>query len=234
MFRAIANTFANCFKIPELKSRIVFTLLLLGLCRVMAWITIPGLNGAELMKYFELHAKEVGNSVVGLYSLFTGGAMQHCAVASLGIMPYITATIIVQLLTAVVPQLSKLAREEGGRAKLIQYGRVLTVLLCLGHGTLMTLGWENPGKIFSGFSGQLVLVENLWWYRIQTVLILTTGTLLLMWLGEQITERGIGNGVSLVITIGIVADLPSAVQAAYYMFAPPAGAAATHFNLFHG
>ena len=234
MFRAIANTFANCFKIPELKSRIVFTLLLLGLCRVMAWITIPGLNGAELMKYFELHAKEVGNSVVGLYSLFTGGAMQHCAVASLGIMPYITATIIVQLLTAVVPQLSKLAREEGGRAKLIQYGRVLTVLLCLGHGTLMTLGWENPGKIFSGYSGQLVLVENLWWYRIQTVLILTTGTLLLMWLGEQITERGIGNGVSLVITIGIVADLPSAVQAAYYMFAPPAGAAETHFNLFHG
>jgi len=110
MFRAIANTFANCFKIPELKSRIVFTLLLLGLCRVMAWITIPGLNGAELMKYFELHAKEVGNSVVGLYSLFTGGAMQHCAIGSLGIMPYITATIIVQLLTAIVPQWSRLAR----------------------------------------------------------------------------------------------------------------------------
>ena len=233
MFRAIANTFANCFKIPELKSRIIFTLLLLGICRIMAWITIPGLNGGELMKYFEQHAKDMGGSVVGMFSLFTGGALQHCAVGSLGIMPYITATIIVQLLTAVVPQLSKLAREEGGRAKLIQYGRVLTVLLCLGHGTLMTLGWENPGKIFQGFSGQLVLVENHWWYRIQTVLILTTGTLLLMWLGEQITERGIGNGVSLVITIGIVADLPSAVQAAYFMFAPPAGAE-TNFNLFHG
>jgi len=233
MFRAIANTFANCFKIPELKSRIIFTLLLLGICRIMAWITIPGLNGGELMKYFEQHAKDMGGSVVGMFSLFTGGALQHCAVGSLGIMPYITATIIVQLLTAVVPQLSKLAREEGGRAKLIQYGRVLTVLLCLGHGTLMTLGWENPGKIFQGFSGQLVLVENLWWYRIQTVLILTTGTLLLMWLGEQITERGIGNGVSLVITIGIVADLPSAVQAAYFMFAPPDGAE-TNFNLFHG
>src|SRR6266480_1521329 len=233
MFRAIANTFANCFKIPELKSRIIFTLLLLGICRVMAWITIPGLNGAELMKYFEKNAETLGSSILGMYSLFTGGALQHCAVGSLGIMPYITATIIVQLLTAVVPQLSKLAREEGGRAKLIQYGRVLTVLLCLGHGTLMTLGWENPGKIFSGFSGQLVLVENLWWYRIQTVLILTTGTLLLMWLGEQITERGIGNGVSLVITIGIVADLPSAVQAAYVMFTPHAGAE-RQFNLFHG
>src|SRR5437773_4978186 len=231
MFRAIANTFANCFKIPELKSRIIFTLLLLGICRIMAWITIPGLNGGELMKYFEQHAKDMGGSVVGMFSLFTGGALQHCAVGSLGIMPYITATIIVQLLTAVVPQLSNLAREEGGRAKLIQYGRVLTVLLCLGHGTLMTLGWENPGKIFSGFSGQLVLVENLWWYRIQTILVLTTGTLLLMWLGEQISERGIGNGVSLVITIGIVADLPGAFQAVYYMFNPPA-AAERKFNLF--
>src|SRR6266404_1751127 len=234
MLRAIANTFANCFKIPELKSRIIFTLVLLGICRIMAWITIPGLNGAELMKYFEQHARDLGGSLLGMYSLFTGGGMQRCAVGSLGIMPYITATIIVQLLTAVVPQLSKLAREEGGRAKLIQYGRVLTLVLCLGHGTLMTLSWESPGKLFQGFTGQLVLVDNLWWYRIQTVLILTTGTLLLMWLGEQITERGIGNGVSLVITIGIVADLPSAVQAAYYMFAPPAGAEATNFNLFHG
>src|SRR2546430_1893263 len=232
MFRAIANTFANCFKIPELKSRIIFTLLLLGICRIMAWITIPGLNAAELMKYFEQHAKELGGSVLGMYSLFTGGALQHCAVGSLGIMPYITATIIVQLLTAVVPQLSKLAREEGGRGKLIQYGRCLTVVLCLGHGTLMALTWEHPEKL-PKFTGQLVLVENLWWYRIQTVLILTTGTLLLMWLGEQITERGIGNGVSLVITIGIVADLPSAVQAAYVMFTPHAGIE-RQFNLFHG
>ncbi len=232
MFRAIANTFANCFKIPELKSRIIFTLLLLGICRVMAWITIPGLNGAELMKYFEKNAETLGSSILGMYSLFTGGALQHCAVGSLGIMPYITATIIIQLMTAVVPQLSKLAREEGGRAKLIQYGRCLTVVLCLGHGTLMALTWEHPEKL-PKFTGTLVLEENLWWYRIQTVLILTTGTLLLMWLGEQITERGIGNGVSLVITIGIVADLPSAVQAAYVMFTPHAGAE-RQFNLFHG
>src|SRR6266446_5323424 len=201
MLGAIANTFANCFKIPELKSRIIFTVLLLGICRIMAWITIPGLDGGALMRYFEAHAKDIGGSLLGMYSLFTGGAMQHCAVASLGIMPYITATIIVQLLTAVVPQLSKLAREEGGRAKLIQIGRCLTVALCLGHGTLMTLGWENPTKIFPQFTGQLVLIENLWWYRIQTILILTTGTLLLMWLGEQISERGIGNGVSGVIAV---------------------------------
>jgi preprotein translocase subunit SecY len=232
MLGAIANTFANCFKIPELKSRIIFTVLLLGICRIMAWITIPGLDGGALMRYFEAHAKDIGGSLLGMYSLFTGGAMQHCAVGSLGIMPYITATIIVQLLTAVVPQLSKLAREEGGRAKLIQIGRYLTVVLCLGHGTLMTLGWENPTKIFPQFTGQLVLdMSHLWWYRIQTILILTTGTLLLMWLGEQISERGIGNGVSLVITIGIVADLPGAFQAVYYMFNPPAGAE-KQFHLF--
>jgi preprotein translocase subunit SecY len=231
MLGAIANTFANCFKIPELKSRIIFTVLLLGICRIMAWITIPGLDGGALMRYFEAHSKDIGGSLLGMYSLFTGGAMQHCAVGSLGIMPYITATIIVQLLTAVVPQLSKLAREEGGRAKLIQIGRCLTVVLCLGHGTLMTLGWENPTKIFPQFSGTLVLISNLWWYRVQTILILTTGTLLLMWLGEQISERGIGNGVSLVITIGIVADLPGAFQAVYYMFNPPAGAE-KQFSLF--
>ena len=231
MLGAIANTFANCFKIPELKSRIIFTVLLLGICRIMAWITIPGLDGGALMRYFEVHAKDIGGSLLGMYSLFTGGAMQHCAVGSLGIMPYITATIIVQLLTAVVPQLSKLAREEGGRAKLIQIGRCLTLVLCLGHGTLMTLGWENPTKIFPQFTGQLVLIQNLWWYRVQTILILATGTLLLMWLGEQISERGIGNGVSLVITIGIVADLPGAAQAVYYMFNPPAGAE-RQFHLF--
>src|ERR1051326_3342162 len=179
ILKQFANTFANCFKIPELKSRIIFTVLLLGICRIMAWITIPGLDGGALMRYFEAHAKDLGGSVLGMYSLFTGGGLQRCAVGSLGIMPYITATIIVQLLTAVVPQLSKLAREEGGRAKLIQYGRVLTVILCLGHGTLMTLSWENPGKIFPNFSGQLVLVDHIWWYRIQTILILTTGTLLL-------------------------------------------------------
>src|SRR5213078_4891224 len=157
MFRAIANTFANCFKIPELKSRIIFTLLLLGICRVMAWITIPGLNGAELMKYFEKNAETLGSSILGMYSLFTGGALQHCAVGSLGIMPYITATIIIQLMTAVVPQLSKLAREEGGRTKIVQYGRYLTVLLCLGQGFVMALGWENASRVFKGFEGDLIL-----------------------------------------------------------------------------
>jgi preprotein translocase subunit SecY len=234
MFAAIANTFSNCFKIPELKSRILFTLMVLAICRLEAVIRIPGLDGKTLAKFFETHAA-TGASVLGMYSLFTGGALEHCAVGALGIMPYISATIIIQLLTAVVPQLSKLAREEGGRTKIIQYGRYLTVILCLGQGLFMALGWENPDKIFGQGIGQLVLYSPgmLWWYRIQTTIILTTGTMLLMWLGEQITERGIGNGVSLVITIGILARLPQGAVALKDMFHPGGGVEAK-FNLGHG
>ncbi|TAL02750.1 MAG: preprotein translocase subunit SecY, partial [Verrucomicrobia bacterium] len=188
MFRSIINTFTNCFRIPELKSRILFTVGILAICRLIAYIRIPGLDGAKLTAFFHAQA-EGGASVLGLYSLFTGGALEHCAVGALGIMPYISATIIIQLLTAVVPQLSKLAREEGGRTKIIQYGRYLTLLLCLGQGLVMAIGWERPETIFGNGIGKLVLYDNLWWYRIQTVMFLSTGTMLLMWLGEQITER---------------------------------------------
>src|SRR5437867_1739982 len=164
MLAAIANTFSNCFKIPELKSRILFTLMVLAICRLEAVIRIPGLDGATLAKFFETHAA-TGASVLGMYSLFTGGALEHCAVGALGIMPYISATIIIQLLTAVVPRLSKLAREEGGRTKIIQYGRYLTVILCLGQGLAMSLAWEHASSMFNGFQGQLVLYQSLFWYR---------------------------------------------------------------------
>src|SRR3954453_19320873 len=228
MFASIANTFSNCFKIPELKSRIVFTVLVLAVCRLAAYVRIPGLDGAALAEYMR-HMSSTGSGVLGMYSLFTGGALENCAVGALGIMPYISATIVIQLLTAVVPTLSKLAREEGGRVKIIQYGRYLTVLLCLGQGLFMAFQWENASGLFPGFQGNLVMYESaIWWYRIQTVIILTTGTMLLMWLGEQITERGIGNGISLVITIGIVADLPMAAQGFFEMFFPPAGVEARY------
>jgi preprotein translocase subunit SecY len=240
MFAAIANTFSNCFRIPELKSRILFTMLLLAVCRLSAYIHCPGLDGGVLAAFFKEMAKkqDPGGGVLGLYSLFTGGALENCAIGALGIMPYISATIIIQLLTAVVPHLGKLAREEGGRSKLIQYGRYLTVALCLGQGYVMTMSWENPQKVFGQGVGQLVLYDMdslfwIWWYRIQTTLVLTTGTMLLMWLGEQITDRGIGNGVSLVITIGILARLPPAGFALKDMFFPPAGDEA-RFNIGHG
>jgi preprotein translocase subunit SecY len=133
------------------------------------------------------------------------------------------------LLSAVIPSLSKLSREEGGRAKLIQYGRVLTLGLCLVQGMVMAIGWEHAGSIFKGFNGHLVLIKPLWWYRIQTTIILATGTMLLMWLGEQITDRGIGNGISLIITIGILARLPQAGQGLIDMFLTKG----TNFNVFH-
>ena len=232
MVKSILNTFANCFKIPELKERIIFTLVVLALCRVVSMIPIPGLDGHALAEFFKNNAQSA-EGLLGMYSMFTGGALERCAVGSLGIMPYISATIIIQLLSAVIPTLSKLAREEGGRAKIIQNGRFLTVLLCIGQGFVMSVGWENPEKILTGFQGVLVQSDNVWWYRIQTTVVLTTGTLLLMWLGEQITERGIGNGISLVITVGIMARMPQALQAMYEMFFPPAGTEA-RFTIFHG
>ncbi len=220
MFKSILNTLSNCFKIPELKSRIVFTMVVLGICRLASLVPTPGLNSALLKDYFEHGGgKNANNGLLGMYSLFTGGGFEHCAVGALGIMPYISATIILQLLQAVVPWLSKLAREEGGRSKLIQYGRVLTLFLCLWQGFVMAIGWERAGDVFKGFSGNLVLMsQHIWWYRLQTAVILTTGTMLLMWLGEQITDRGIGNGISLIITIGILARLPAAGQGLIDMF----------------
>jgi preprotein translocase subunit SecY len=234
MLNKIATTFTNCFRIPELKSRILFTLLVLAACRLIAIIPIPGLNGGELWDWLSKQAAQSGNSgggLLGMYSMFTGGAMERCAIGSLGIMPYISATIIIQLLTAVIPQLSKLAREEGGRTKIIQYGRYLTVLLCIGQGFVMALAWQDAKSVFNGFPGQLVQNPGIW-YAIQTTMILTTGTMLLMWLGEQISERGIGNGVSLVITIGILARLPQAFRSLYDMFGS-SGAVAEKFNFFH-
>jgi preprotein translocase subunit SecY len=222
MFSNIANTFANCFKIPELKSRILFTLGILTVCRLMAFIVIPGLDGSALAEYFKTHSQGAAG-LLGMYNMFAGGAYGNCAIGALGIMPYISATIIIQLMTAVIPKLSKLSREEGGRAQIIKYSRYLTLMICLGQGYVFASTWENPGKLFGGFQGQLVLVDNRIWYLAQTILIMTTGAMLLVWLGEQISERGIGNGVSLIITIGIVARLPFAVQALKDMFFPAGG-----------
>ena len=213
--------FRNCFKIPELRERIVFTLLVLAVCRLVAWVPIPGLDGVMLQDYFDgLREKqsEDGIGFLGIYSMFTGGAWERCSIGGLGIMPYISATIILQLMTPIIPRLSRLSREEGGRVKIMQIGRVMTLFLCLGQGYVMSLGWLNPGTVLQGFEG--TLADGGIGYHLQTMMALTCGTMLLMWLGEQITERGIGNGVSLVITIGIVADLPRALPMVWEMFAP--------------
>ena len=230
MFRQYFQTLQNCFKVSELRSRIFFTLSLLVVCRLVSLVPLPGLDGAALVQFFDSLRENQdtgsGNSLLNMYSMFTGGALERCAVGSLGIMPYISATIILQLMSAVVPSLSKLKREEGGHTQIIKYGRYLTVLLCLGQGLVMSMGWENPQRIpgFQNFEGNLVADPGLW-YMLRTTLLLTTGTVLLMWLGEQISDRGIGNGISLVITVGIIARVDTAVLGMWEMFFPAAGEA---------
>ena len=214
------SAFANSFKIPELRQRILFTLAVIVVVRIGAAIPCPGVNAKVLGDFFSsVVDQQAQGSVIGMFNLFSGGALENCAIFSLGVMPYISASIMMQLLTAVVPSISKMAREEGGRQKISQYSRVLTVILCLIQGYLLAIGFERPESIpfLQGISkviaqlGVPLVADPGWTFRVMAVLSLTTGTMILMWLGEQITDKGIGNGVSLIITIGIVARLPAAL-----------------------
>lgn len=223
------SAFTNSLKIPELRSRIFYTLALLFVARVGAHIPLPGIDPKPLQDFFAAQTAAGAGSMVGLYNMFTGGALVKGAVCALGIMPYISASIIFQLMTAVVPQLSRLQQEgDVGRQKLTQYTRYATVLICLVQGTLLILALENPGRLFPGYTveqyGAIVIVSKTY-FLITSVIFMTAGTLLLMWLGEQITQRGIGNGVSLLITIGILQDIPGAAQATYKLFFAPVGVA---------
>lgn len=223
------SAFANSLKIPELRSRILYTLSLLFIARVGAHIPLPGIDPKPLEAFFEAQTAAGGGSLMGLYNMFTGGALTKGAVCALGIMPYISASIIFQLLTAVVPALSRLQQEgDVGRQKLTQYTRYATVIICLVQGVLLILALENPARLFQGYDvntyGQIVVVGKTW-FLIQSTIFMTAGTMLLMWLGEQITQRGIGNGVSLLITVGILADLPGAAMATYQLFFAPIGVA---------
>ncbi len=211
MLRNFYNTFVNCFKIPELSSRIFFTLGLLAVGQVLGFVRLPGIDGNVLAANFAKAQNSGG--MLGLYNTFAGGASDRCAVSALSIMPYISATIIIQLLTAVWPRLSKLAREQDGRSKIVQYGRYLTIILCIGQGAYFANGWLHPQS-----AAPLVLVENHTWFIVQSVVMMTAGTMLLVWLGEQITERGIGNGVSLIIAANILGRLPNAARALVGMF----------------
>ncbi|MBC7366621.1 MAG: preprotein translocase subunit SecY [Undibacterium sp.] len=221
------SAFTNSLKIPELRSRIFYTLSLLFVARVGAHIPLPGIDPAPLQKFFAEQAGGTGGALVGLYNMFTGGALVKGAVFALGIMPYISASIIFQLMTAVVPALSRLQQEgDVGRQKLTQYMRYATVLICLIQGTLLIWALEQPARLFPGYDenvyGPIVVVGKIG-FLITSVIFMTAGTMLLMWLGEQITQRGIGNGVSLLITVGILADIPNAAVATYNLFFRPVG-----------
>jgi preprotein translocase subunit SecY len=200
----VIEGFANASRIPELRKRLLFTAGALAIYRLGVAIPTPGIDGQALSQFFQ----QARSNIVGLVNLFSGGALERFSIFALGIMPYISASIILQLLTVVIPYLEKLSKEgELGRRKITQYTRYGTVLLSLVQGFFISMGLETieaPG-------GGSVVFNPGWSFRLMTVITLTTGTAFIMWLGEQITERGIGNGISLIIFAGIVAAMPSAV-----------------------
>jgi preprotein translocase subunit SecY len=200
MIESFANAVRNLFRVPELRRRVIFTLTMLVVYRAGIHIPVPGIDQETLKTLWG----DMANSLFGMLDLFTGGNLRRISIFALGIMPYITASIILQLLTSVYPQLKKIQEEgELGRRKITQYTRYLTVVLCLVQGTAIAF-WlqKQPGLVIGGGGLGFVFLA---------VLTFMAGTIFIMWIGEQITERGIGNGISLLIFAGIVVNLPNAI-----------------------
>lgn len=195
----------NLARLPELKKKLFWTFVLLAVYRMGIHIPVPGVDSGAMADFFA----NAENTLFGLFDMFSGGGLRNLSIFALGIMPYISASIIIQLLTVVSPELKRLSKEEGqaGRKKITQYTRYGTVLITIVQGFAIAIGLESmtsptgaPVVLYTGFA-----------FRVVTIITLTAGTVFLMWLGEQMTERGIGNGISLIIFAGIVAGLPGAV-----------------------
>ena len=213
------STLSNIWKIKELRSRILFTLGLIFICRLVAVVPTPGVNAAAMGDLINANRGAMGG-LMGMLDIFTGGALARFSVGTLSFWPYINASIIIQLMTAIVPSLEKMAREgDVGRQKLTQVTRYLTLVLCAGQAYAIAAGIESmvsPGGVpvvaFRGFG-----------FRLLTVIAMTSATMLVMWLGEQITERGIGNGMSIIIMVNICARLPAAIYETVLKFFPQGG-----------
>lgn len=202
---SLVSSIRNIFSIAELKNRILFTLSLLAVYRIGAHIPTPGINSEALSRFLT----EKGGAMMGFFDMFSGGALSRVTIFALGIMPYISASIIFQLLTVVIPALGKIAKEgDAGRKKIVKYTRYATVVIAAIQSFGIAAGIEGMG------GGEFVQNPG-WSFRIMTMITLTAGTAFLMWLGEQITERGIGNGISLIIFAGIVARFPSAIVSTF-------------------
>ena len=202
----MANSLANIGRIPELRKRLLFTLGMLAVYRVGVFISVPGVNREVMSNY--MRAGQSG--FLGLFNMFSGGALEMLSVFALGIMPYISASIILQLLTVVIPSLERLSKEgEQGRKKINQYTRYGTVLISVIQGIGIAYWLESLNA--AGGAAQGVVSQGGLLFKFVTIVTLTTGTAFIMWLGEQITERGVGNGISLIIFAGIVARLPDAL-----------------------
>src|SRR5580765_103233 len=194
----------NAWRVPELRSRVIFTAIILALYRLGSWIPAPGIDSASIQNFFNTGGR--GQGVFGLLNTFSGSALSRFSIFALGIMPYITASIILQLMTGVVPSLEQLQKEgEAGYAKINQYTRYLTVALAAAQSLGYAFLFKKQG-VLEANAGRLVLI----------VLTLTAGTALLMWMGELITKRGIGNGISLLIFASILTSMPAGISAWYY------------------
>jgi preprotein translocase subunit SecY len=230
------SAFRNSFKIPELRTRILFAFALIIAERLVANIPTPGIMAdalEQLVRSATAQPEPGAGSLFGMADLFSGGALRKCSVGALTIWPYISASIVLQLLTAVVPALERLAREgDVGRQKITQYSRYLTLGICILQSFAVAKTIENPRMLFQGAAAGISLVSpemSVWGFRLLTMLSMTTGTMVIMWMGEQITQRGIGNGISLIITVNIVSRLPQAVLGLWDMFRGTGGG----FNIFH-
>jgi preprotein translocase subunit SecY len=222
------SAFVNSFKITELRQRILFTFGLIFICRMLAAIPLPGIDAVAIRSFFETQGGAEGG-LLGMVNLFSGGALLQCSIGSLGIMPYISASIILQLMTGVVPHLEKLKREgDVGRQTITQYTRYLTVILCAVQGFAMA-GALQTGRYF-GLPAEVVRIPG-FGFILLTILALVAGALLMMWIGEQITDRGIGNGISLIITVNILSSLPMAIKALTDKLTPVDGVA--EIGIFH-
>ncbi|MCM8792230.1 MAG: preprotein translocase subunit SecY [Candidatus Omnitrophica bacterium] len=211
------KTFVNVFKIEDLKKKIIVTALLLVVYRVGCFIPTPGINAKALAEFFRRVTTTYGGTIFGILNMFSGGAMERLTIFALGIMPYISSSIILQLLTVVIPSLERLSKEgKAGYEKINQYTRYGTVILSLIQSFFIALWLENPAHL----EGIRIVNNPGWSFRILTMLTLTTGTIFIMWLGEQIQELGIGNGISLIITAGIISRIPTAIHQLFVLVSP--------------
>ncbi len=202
----IVETFKNIWKIEELRKRILWTVGLCAIYRLGSFVVLPGIRTDVLLSANEL-ADQTRGGLMALLDMFSGGAFSNASIFALGIMPYISASIVIQLLTMVVPSFQKLARDgESGRNKINQYTRYLTVLILIFQGYAYLMNLTNQ------FNGVDVFVSTGVWFFIQNIIILTAGSMFVMWLGERITDKGIGNGISFIIMIGIIARLPQSLM----------------------
>ena len=209
---------ANILKVPDLRKKLFLTFGLIAVYRTGAYIPTPGIDGAALAKFFENIAKTTGGTLFGIMDLFSGGAISKLTIFALGIMPYISSSIIMQLLTTVIPSLEKLAKEGGeeGRRKITQYTRYGTIVLAIIQSFFISMWVENPAH----FQGMQIVQYPGWSFRLLTILTFASGTAFIMWLGEQISEYGIGNGMSIIISASIISRLPTAVRQLVLLFSP--------------